>query len=136
VLVAAVTRGRRHLEHRRLAVRPRRVAMEIPADVRFLDERRRVAAERQLAELGREPGKAEPAVDSLLGRRLRQRLERGDVCVRAGRANELRAEAVGPSGDELDWYPLDRDAERAALVALEHRDDRWMRDEPIKCFGR
>ena len=51
-------------------------------------------------------------------------------------ANELRAEAVGPSGDELDWNPLDRDAERAALVALEHRDDRWMRDEPIKCFGR
>ena len=40
--------------------------MQVPADVAQLEKRRRLPAERPLAELGRAPGNAERAVDSLL----------------------------------------------------------------------
>ena len=79
VLVAAVARRLRHLEHRRLAVRPGRMAVEVAAHVRQLDELRRLVAERQLAQLGRQPGDAQQPVDARLVGRLRQRLERLDV---------------------------------------------------------
>ena len=87
----------RHRLDRLVPVGPRRVAVEVAADVRELDERRRLAPERRLAQLGRAERDPERAVDALLVRRVRQRLERGDVLRRAGRADELGAELAAGS---------------------------------------
>src|SRR6185369_16785244 len=73
VLVAARDRALGHLEHRRLAVGPGRVAVEVAAYVFALDERRRSAAMCLLAELRRAVGDAKACVDLLLRRSLRQR---------------------------------------------------------------
>ena len=130
VLVAALARRAAHLLDARAAVRPRRVAVQVAADVGDLDERRRLAAERRLAQLGRAPGEAErarrpPASSGASG----QRLERRDVRRRAGRAHQRGAEALGRGGDELDRHALDGHADRAPLVLLDHRDDLRQRGE-------
>ena len=136
VLVTAVARGRRHLEHRVLSVRPRRVAVQVSADVRLLDERRRVSTERRLSQLGRHPGDVEPGVHLLLRRRHGQRLERRDVGLRAGRPEEVGPEALRQRRDELDGIPLDGDADRVPFVTLDHRHDRGLRHEPFDCVRR
>ena len=71
------------------------------------------------------------------GRRLlvacvRQRLERGDVLGRAGRADELGAEPGRRGDDELDRDALDRDPVATRLGTLEHRNDRRQRLERIE----
>ena len=81
-----------------------------PRICRELDERRRLAAERRLAKLGRAERDPERAVDALLVGRVRQRLERGDVLGRAGRADELGAEPCRLGDHELDRDALDGDA--------------------------
>src|SRR5919106_654164 len=70
VLVAALPGGAGHLLDARPSVRPRRVAMEITADVFRLDERRRLAAERLLTQLRRTPRESERPVDRLLDGRV------------------------------------------------------------------
>ena len=69
VRVAARLRGERHLLHRVLAVlRPRRVGVEVAAQIALLDERgqlavaRRLQLARGLAQLGRDELVAEPLV--------------------------------------------------------------------------
>ena len=59
VVIAARAGGASHLLDARPAVRPRRVAVEVAADVAELEQARRLAAERLLAQLGRAPGDAE-----------------------------------------------------------------------------
>ena len=88
VLVAALDRSPGHLLDGAAAVRPRRVAVEVPANVREVDERRRLASEWLLAELRRAPGDAQGAVDLELVLAVRQRLERLDVRGGAGRADQ------------------------------------------------
>ena len=55
--------------------------------------------------------------------RLGQRLERGHVSRRAGGAEQLGAESLGRRRDQLDRQPVDGDADRPAVVALDHADD-------------
>ena len=71
IVVAALPGGAAHLLDARPSVRPRRVGVEVAADVSRLDERRRLAAERLLAQLRRAPGEVERAVDRLLVGRVR-----------------------------------------------------------------
>ena len=129
VVVAALAGGAAHLLDARPPVRPRRVAVQVAADVLRLDERRRLAAERLLAQLRRAPGDVERAVDRLLVGRVRQRLERRDVRGRARRAHERGPEPLRLGGDELDRHALDRHPHRAPLVLLDHRDDLGQRGE-------
>ena len=89
VVVAALERGAAHLLDARAAVGPRRVAVQVAADVGDRDQRRRLAAERRLAQLRRAPRHAERAEQRLLVGRVRQRLERRDV----RRASRSRARA-------------------------------------------
>ena len=103
--------------------------MEVAADVVQLDERRRLAAERLLAQLRRAPGQVERAVDRLLVGRVRQRLERRDVRRRARRAHERGPEPLRLGGDQLDRHALDRHPDRAPLVLLDQRDDLGQRGE-------
>jgi hypothetical protein len=88
VVVAALARGAAHLLDARASVRPRRVAVQVAADVGRRDERRRLAAERRLAQLRRAPRQAERGVDGLLVGRVRQRLERLHVRRRPRRPHE------------------------------------------------
>ena len=130
VLVAALARGAAHLLDARPAVRPGRVAVQIAADLRRAStQRRRLAAERLLAQLRRTPGHAERPVDAVLVGRVGQRLERRDVRRRAGRAHQLGPEPVGLGDDQLDRHALDRHPDRVALAALDHRDDLRQRGE-------
>ena len=66
VLVAALPRGAGHLLDARPSVRPGRVAVQVAADVFEPNERRRLAAERLLAQLWRAPWEAQRPVDGLL----------------------------------------------------------------------
>src|SRR5438552_3668690 len=59
VLVAAATCRHGHLLDRRLAVRPRRVTVQVASDLAGLDERWRLALERALPQLRRAPWQAE-----------------------------------------------------------------------------
>ena len=97
-----------------------------------VDERRRLAAERRLAQLGRAERDAQGAVDGVLVRRVGKRLERGDVGGRAGRAHERRAEPLRLGGDELDRHALDRDADGAPLGPLDDGDDLRQAGEPLE----
>ena len=110
--------------------------MQVAADVGELDEQRRRAQERRLAELGRAPRQTEQRVHAFLVRRVRQRAERRDVLGRAGGAEQLRAEALGWRDDELDGDPLDGDADRAARLPLDDADDRRRGLEPLERVGR
>ena len=105
------------------------MGVQVAADVGQLDEGRRLAAERLLAQLRRTPGDVERAVDALLVGRVRQRLERRDVRGRSGRAHEGGPEPLRLGDDELERHALDRDPHGAPLVLLDHRDDLRQRGE-------
>jgi hypothetical protein len=99
--------------------------VQVAADVGDLDERRRLAAKRRLAQLGRAPRDPERPIQGVLVGRVGQRLERGDVVRRSGRPHERRPEALGLGDAQLDGHALDSDAERAPLALLDDRDDLW-----------
>ena len=86
-----------------------------------LDERRRLAAERRLAQLGRAPRHAERGVDRRLVRRVRERLERRDVRRPSRSRDERGPEPLRLGDDELDRHALDRDADRAAAPPARQR---------------
>jgi hypothetical protein len=123
VLVAELTGGKSHLDDGLAAVRPRRVAMQVAADLVDRDERGSLPAERLLAQLRRAEGDAERGVDRLLVRSVGKRLQCGDIRLRPGRAQQLGAEALARRDDELYRDPFDGDAGGAVVAALEHRDD-------------
>ena len=131
VLVAALARGPAHLQDRRPAVRPGRVAVQVAADLRHLDELRDLGRA-GLAQLGRDERQAERGEDALLVGRVGQRLVRGDPLRRAGRADELGAEARRLGDDQLDRHALDRHAERATIAALDDGHDLRQRLEPLE----
>ncbi len=79
VLVAELARRPSHLLDRRLAVGGSRVHVQVAADVGRLEQVGHRLGGLELAQLGRPEGKPELRVDLLLGRRLRQLAERGDV---------------------------------------------------------
>jgi hypothetical protein len=83
VLVTELAGGRGHLEHGRFSVRPRRVDVQVAADVVAREQRRRLAAERLLAQLGRAQREAELLVDGKLVSGERQLSERLDVGARS-----------------------------------------------------
>jgi hypothetical protein len=123
VFVAERARRLGHLEHRRLAVRGGRVHVQVAADVLEPDEVVRRLGHVRLAKLGRAERESEPPVDRLLRLRVGQQSERRDVLRRAGRAQELRPEALRRRGHELDRVSLRRDRHGAPLVLFEHRHD-------------
>jgi hypothetical protein len=103
--------------------------MQIAADVPQLEKGRQLSVEGLLAELRRTPRSAERSVHVLLGRRLRQRLEGGDVRGRAGRAHERGPEPLRLGDQQLDRHALDRQADSAALAPVDERDDLGQRLE-------
>ena len=123
VLVPEVARGDRHLLDRGLAVGPRRVAVQVAADVSDLDEVGRRAPKRGLAQLRRAPRNSEPRIQALFGLRLGQQAEGRDVLRGSRRAYELGPEALGWGHDELDRCALHGDADRVPLVPLDDRHD-------------
>ena len=72
---------------------------------------------------GGHQGRPSAAIHADLVGRVGQRLERGDVCGRARRADQLGPVALGLDGHQLDRHPLDGQPDRPALAALEQRDD-------------
>ena len=135
VLVAAVARGASHLEHARLPVRPRRVDVQVAADLLQLDERRGRSLERFLAQLRRDVGQPERREHAFLVRRVRERPERVDEGARAGRAHELGAEPFRLGGDCLHGNALDGHSERVAIVAGHDGDDLRQCRETIQDVG-
>jgi hypothetical protein len=129
VVVAAAARGAAHLLDARASVRPRRVAVQVAADVGRRDERRRLAGEGLLAQLRRAPRQAERGVDGPLVRRVRQRPERLDVRRRPGRPHERGARSAPARRRRARSAPLDRHADRAGAGLLDHRDDLRERGE-------
>ena len=118
--------GAAHLLDARPAVRPRRVAVQVAADVAELDERRRLAAERRLAQLRRAPGDAERA--------RRPRCSSGasgsgssaaTYAGEPGGAQERGAEALRLGGDELDRHALDGHAHAPAARSARPRATIW-----------
>ena len=97
--------------------------MKVAADFAERHERRRLAAERVLAQLGRTERDPERREDGVLVAAVRQRFELRHVRLRAGRPQELRAEPLARRDDELDRDALDRDAGRAVARPLEHGHD-------------
>ena len=91
-----------------------------------------VPAERPLAQLGRAPRHAERRVDGCLVRCRRERAEGIDVGPAAGRAQELRPEAIGLGDDQLERDAVDGDAERAPRFPLHHGHDRGKALEPLQ----
>lgn len=103
--------------------------MKVAADVGRREKRRRVTAERLLAQLRRAPGEAERGEHRLLVDRVRERLERRHVRGRPRRSHKSGAEPLRLGGDELDRHALDRHPHRAPLGLLHHRDDLGQRRE-------
>ena len=132
VVVTALAGGAAQLLDPRPAVRPRRVAVQIAADRALVDELRRLATKRLLAQFRRAPRQAERAVDGGLVGRLGQRLERGDVGARAGGAHEGGPERPGCGDDELDRHAVDRHPDRAPLRLVDHGDDLGQRREALQ----
>ena len=97
--------------------------MQVAADVRDVDERRRFGAERLLPQLGRAPRDPERAVDLELVRAIGQRLERLDVRQCAGRADEVRAGAGRRWHAQLDRDAFDGDADSAPVLPFDERHD-------------
>ena len=133
VLVAEVARGERHLLDRRLPVGPGRVAVQVAADLRELDEGRRIAVERRLAQLGRAPRQPEQRVDA----RPRSPRRAAARATRRTPASPSRARAPFRSDcrrgdDELDRDAVDGDADRTPLRPLDDRDDRREGGEPVE----
>jgi hypothetical protein len=85
--------------------------------------RERLSPELALPELGRHERDPERAVDALLVRRLRERLERGDVLLRPCRPDELGAESLGLRDHQLDRNALDGHAQRPQGRPFDDRDD-------------
>ena len=131
VLVAAVAGGLAHLEDRRLPVRPGRVAVQVAEDVGHLDGLGRLRRA-GLAQLGRHEREAERGEDALFVGRVGKRLDRRDPLGRAGRADELGAEAARLGDDQLDRHALDGHAQRPALAALDDGHDLRQRLEPLQ----
>ena len=116
--------------------RPSRATDALPSDhvvwqwrspriSRLLHERRRLAAERRLAQLGRARtgGRAVRTRCSSV-RRLGQRLERLDVRRATRSPGRARCRSCSGRGDdELDRDALDGDADRVPLLALDDGDD-------------
>src|SRR6185312_10427855 len=94
VLVAVLARVAPHLLDARPAVRPGGVAVQVAAYVLQLDELRRRAGERLLAQLGRAPGDPERRIGLPLVGGVGQRLARAPC--RSGAARRRRARAAGP----------------------------------------
>ena len=136
VVVPSVAGGLGHLPHAGAAVRPRRVAVQVAADVRFVDEAFRWWRRRELTQLRGNRVEAQEGVDVIFGGGLRQRPEPGDVRLRPGRLHERRPEPLRRSDDELDRDPFEAHAD----VRREHRDDLRQRGEPrpdrIRAGGR
>ena len=132
VLVAALDRGKRHLLDARPPVRPGGMRVQVAADLRELDQRRRLVAKRLLAKLRRAERNPERAVDALLVACVRQRLERRHVLGRAGRTDQLRAEPGRLGDHELDRDALDRDPVATPFGTLQHGNDRRQRSERIQ----
>ena len=133
VLVPERDRGLAHLEHARLAVRPRRVHVQVAAHVVELEqERRRFVAMRTLAELGRAPRHVERRVHARLVGCTRQRLQCPHVVGRAGRTNERGPERLRRRNDEFHGHTFDGDADRAPLAAFDNRNDLRKRLEGIE----
>ena len=105
--------------------------MQVPADVGHLDQLRRLR-NAGLAQLGRDEWQAERREDAFLVGRVRQRLVRGHPLGRAGRADELRSQAVGLGDDQLDRDALDRHAQHPPVAALDHGDNLRQRLEPLQ----
>ena len=130
VRVAAVAGRAAHLLHARAPVGPRRVAVEVAADVVELDQPRRRLAAAGLAQLGRPPRDAERAEDPCLVGRVGERAQGVDPGGRARGLDERGAEPLGRGDDELDRDALDREAHHAALLRGQQRHDLRQLDEP------
>ena len=92
------------------------MAVEVAADVVELDEGRRLAAERLLAQLRRTPGETERAVDRFLVGRVGSG---SSAATYAGEPVARRSAVPKRSAgrdDELDRDALDRDPDRAPLA--------------------
>jgi hypothetical protein len=123
VLVAALTCSDSHLLDARLAIRPRRVAVKVAANVAELHEVGRHGPDGRFAELGRAPVDPEPRVHGLLRLLLRKRPERLDVSGRARSANELGPEAGRLRDDDRHGDALYGHAHRTAFRAFDDGDD-------------
>jgi hypothetical protein len=130
VLVSECDRGFRHLEHRRLPVRPRRVHVQIASDRFAFDERRCRPNVGLLAELGRQERQTERGIDALLVRGDRQLPERCEVLRAPRRVEQRRPQFARRRDDELDRYAVDGHAERACRVTLGDRHDLGQLAEP------
>ena len=130
VVVAALARGAAHLLDARAAVRPGRVAVQVAADVGELDERRRLAAERRLAQLRRAPRQPERARRPP-PRRARPAAARAPRRTRPSRSRARSAvpKRSGSATTQLDRHALDGHPDRAPLALLDHRDDLRQRGE-------
>ena len=106
--------------------------MQVAADVGEIDDGRRLAAERLLAQLGRTPRKFERAVDAPLVGRLRKRLERRHIRLRARGTHERRPESLRFGNHKLDRHAVDRYAHRAPLLPFEHSHDLRQVGEPLQ----
>ena len=98
--------------------------MQIPADLPQLHQRRRLAGERLLAQLGRAPRHPQRGIESGLVGRVGQRLQRR----RRTPPSRSRAPAPLPNDgggatSSLTAIALDGDADRLALGRSDHRDD-------------
>ena len=105
--------------------------MQVAADLRHLDELGHLGRA-GLAQLGRDERQAERGEDALLVGRVGQRLVGGDPLRRAGRADELGAQARRLGDDQLDRHALDRHAQRAPVAALDDRHDLRQGFEPLQ----
>jgi hypothetical protein len=110
------------------------MAVEVAAHVRQLDEPRRLLPVRLLPELGRTRRHAECRIHVLLGRAVRQRLQRGHVRLRPGRPHELGAEPSRLRDHDLDRHALDSDADGVSLSLLYEGDDLGELWEPFECL--
>ena len=88
--------------------------MEVAADVRELDERRRLAAERRLAQLRRAPRQPERRVDALLVGRVRKRPSASTYARDPVARTSSVPKRAGSRDDELDGHAFDRDADARA----------------------
>src|SRR5262249_42979897 len=120
VLVAKLARRQPHLVDALASVRPRRVAVEVAADLVDRDQRRRLAPERLLPQLGWAERDPERGVNRVFVRAFRQRLQRAHVRLRAGGPQELDAQPPARRDNELHGHAFDGGAGRAVLVSLEH----------------
>ena len=122
-------RRERHLVDARAAVGPRRVAVEIAADARAVDEvRGRLRAAARAARAGRTEGRA-----ARRGRPRRRASGSGSSDSTYSAEPVARKSSVPNvrlGDDERHRHALQRDADRTPLAALEHRHDRREQREP------